>query len=165
MIFFPALCLFLYSRALGFIHALLEPNFRHQWSIPIYKYSSYNISKGGEPIVSENYGQLTDQLGSILRLLREEKGLTREWVAEHSSTGLRHLAAIELGEKNPSVDTLARIIRCLGTSADRVFYPELFHHDTDMEEISRLVAICNPKQRHLIRAFIKMLLEQSDLEI
>lgn len=49
--------------------------------------------------MSDKHGQITNQLGAILRTLREEKGLTREWVAEHSDTGLRHLAAIELGQK------------------------------------------------------------------
>lgn len=42
-------------------------------------------------------------LGRILRELREEKGLTREWVSAHSDIGLRQMSAIELGEKNPSV--------------------------------------------------------------
>lgn len=115
--------------------------------------------------MSKKSGQSTEQLGSILRGLREEKGLTRDWVAEHSNTGSRHLAAIELGEKNPSVDTLSRIIRCLGSSADRIFYPEIFQSDTDVAEISRFIAVCNPKQRHLVMAFIKMLLEQPELYV
>ena len=112
--------------------------------------------------MSKNNGQFSEQLGSILRVLREEKGLTRDWVAEHSNTGSRHLAAIELGEKDPSVDTLLRIIRCLGSSADRIFYHEMFQNDTDIAEISRLIAVCNPKQRCLVLAFIKMLLEQPE---
>ena len=45
-------------------------------------------------------------------------------MAERADIGLRHLAAIELGEKNPSVDTLYRLLRVIGASADRVFYPE-----------------------------------------
>lgn len=108
--------------------------------------------------------QLTGRLGGILRILREEKGLTREWVSEHSNTGLRHLAAIELGEKNPSVDTLYRLVRCIGVPSDRIFYPELSIRDNQIEEIMRLLAVCTPKQRKLIGAFIKMLLEQRDLD-
>lgn len=112
--------------------------------------------------MSEKHGQLTNSLGSILRTLREEKGLTREWVSEHSDTGLRHLAAIELGEKNPSVDTLYRIIRCIGVSSDRVFYPELSEHNSDLENISYLAATCTPKELQLILAFIQMLMEHRD---
>ena len=94
--------------------------------------------------------------------LRDEKGLTREWVAEHSETGLRHLAAIELGEKNPSVDTLYRIIRCIGVSSDRIFYPEQSEHNSDLEDISFLAATCTHKERQMIVAFIRMLLDYRD---
>lgn len=110
--------------------------------------------------MSEKHDQITDRLGSILRELREEKGLTREWVAEHSDTGLRHLAAIELGDKNPSVDTLYRLIRGIGVSSDRVFYPELSERESDLDDIIHLSATCTPKQRKLIAGFIEVLLKQ-----
>jgi transcriptional regulator with XRE-family HTH domain len=113
--------------------------------------------------VSDRHDQITPVLGGILRVLREEKGLTREWVAEHSDTGLRHLAAIELGQKNPSVDTLYRLVRCLGVSSDCIFYAELSEGNSELESISRLSATCTEKQRQLIIAFIKMLLEQKNL--
>ena len=38
--------------------------------------------------------------------MREERKMTREKISERAELGLRHVAAIELGEKNPSVDTL-----------------------------------------------------------
>lgn len=113
--------------------------------------------------MSNKHDQIKNELGAILRSLREEKGLTREWVAEHSDTGLRHLAAIELGQKNPSVDTLYRIIRCIGISADRVFYSEISQEDLNLNKISRLAATCSERQRQLIVAFIQMLLEQKEL--
>ena len=112
--------------------------------------------------MSDKHGQITNQLGAILRTLREEKGLT--WVAEHSDTGLRHLAAIELGQKNPSVDTLYRLIRCMGVSADQIFYAELSSKGTSLDEISRLAATCTEKRQKLILVFIQMLLEQKDFE-
>lgn len=115
-------------------------------------------------MVYKKHGQISWDLGSCLRMLREEKGLTREWVAEHSETGLRHLAAIELGEKNPSVDTLYRIIRCMGISSDRVFYPELSANDANLENIMQLSATCGKSQQRLIVAFIQMLLNQKDFE-
>lgn len=46
-------------------------------------------------------------MGSKLRDIREESGMTRERVSERTEIGLRHLAAIELGEKNPSASTLS----------------------------------------------------------
>lgn len=114
--------------------------------------------------MSEKHGQITNRLGAILRNLREEKGLTREWVAEHAEIGLRHLAAIELGEKNPSVDTLYRLIRCLGVSSERVFFSERAEEGSNVEQIALLAATCTPKQRQLVIAFIKMLLDQKNID-
>lgn len=113
--------------------------------------------------MSKKDGQITARLGSILRELREEKNLTREELAERSETGLRHVAAIELGEKNPSVDTLYRLIRGIGVSSDRVFYPELSQNDPEFETLIHAIAVCSPKQRRLITAFVDMLSNQEDL--
>lgn len=113
--------------------------------------------------MSDKHGQITNHLGAILRTLREEKGLTREWVAEHSDTGLRHLAAIELGQKNPSVDTLYRLIRCIGVSADQIFYAELSSKGTSLDEISRLAATCTEKQQKLILVLSKCYLNRKIL--
>lgn len=111
-------------------------------------------------MVDRDHEQADGFPGGILRTLREEKGLTREWVSAHSDLGLRQVSAIELGEKNPSVDSLRRLIRCMGVSADRIFYPELTEMDTQMSDMMRLLATCSPKQRQLILAFIRMLKEQ-----
>lgn len=113
--------------------------------------------------MSKKDGQITERLGAILRELREEKGLTREELAERSETGLRHVAAIELGEKNPSVDTLYRLIRGIGVSSDRVFYPELSQNDPEFETLIHAISVCSPKQRRLITAFVDMLSNQEDL--
>ena len=93
--------------------------------------------------MSKKDGQITERLGAILRELREEKGLTREELAERSETGLRHVAAIELGEKNPSV--------------------EISQSDPELEALVHALATCSPKQKRLVAAFVEMLLNQSDL--
>lgn len=113
--------------------------------------------------MSKKDGQITERLGAILRELREEKGLTREELAERSETGLRHVAAIELGEKNPSVDTLYRLIRGIGVSSDRVFYPEISQSDPEFEALVHALANCSRKQKRLVAAFVDMLLSQNDL--
>ena len=104
----------------------------------------------------------------LIRTFSTEKNIghslarSKPAIAEHSETGLRHLAAIELGEKNPSVDTLYRIIRCIGVSSDRIFYPEQSEHNSDLEDISFLAATCTHKERQMIVAFIRMLLDYRD---
>jgi len=113
--------------------------------------------------LAENNDQTSNQLGGLLREISEEKDLGRHWVAEHSDVGHRHLTAIELGEKRPSVDALRRLIRCYGVSADRIFYPEGYVGDDQLDEIERLAAVCTSKQRQLVVAFIRMLLDQTNL--
>lgn len=114
--------------------------------------------------MSKKYGQSGNAVGSKLRDIREESGMTRERVSERTEIGLRHLAAIELGEKNPSVSTLIRLVRGLGAPSDRIFYPEKHSGDSDMDRISRLSATCSPKQRKIIIAFIEMLLDHDEFE-
>lgn len=121
-------------------------------------------SKEGELSVSKRKNQKADELGQIIRGLREENGMTREQLSERASLGIRHMAAIESGDKNPSVPTLIRLIRSMGVSADRVVYPELQVENDDLNRIFRLAATCSAKQRKLIAAFIEMLLSQKDLD-
>lgn len=96
--------------------------------------------------------------------MREEKNISRKQAAEYVGVSLRHLSAIELGEKYPSVEALYRLVRYYSAPANRLFYPELNCEDSQIEEIQRLIATCTPKQRQLIAAFVKMLRDQSELE-
>lgn len=106
--------------------------------------------------------QEAEKIGSALRTLREEKYLTREQLCERAGLSVRHLSAIELGDKNPSSSTLIRLIRSMGAPSDRVVYPELFESDGDLKQIARLSATCSSKQRKLIISFIEMLRSQDD---
>lgn len=101
-------------------------------------------------------------LGTALEHARTEKGLTREQLAERIRKSERYIAAIERGERTPSLKTCYRIIRCLGVSADELFYPESITADTSLREISRLAATCTPKQRELVVGFIALLKEHEE---
>lgn len=114
--------------------------------------------------MSEKNDPLMKQTGGALRVLREERGLTREQLCERVGLSVRHLSAIELGDKNSSISILFQLIRGMGAPADRVVYPELFTEDSDLKQIARLAATCSVKKRKLIIAFIKMLLSQEDLD-
>ena len=105
--------------------------------------------------------QFTDRLGQTLRRIRDEKRLTREDVAQHIGKTPRHLAAIELGQRCPSIDTLHDLILFYDISADRVFYPELSNDYSALERIIHLVAGCSPKQQEFIADFIELLKKQN----
>ena len=74
------------------------------------------------------------ELGNRIRKIREGKKLSRE----------------ELAEKAARPKTLEVIIKALGVSADRIFYPELEENNKALNEITRLSATCGPNQQKLI---------------
>jgi transcriptional regulator with XRE-family HTH domain len=121
--------------------------------------------KGGEPLVAKKHEHIADHPGGILRDIREEQNLSRNCVVEHVDISLRHLAAVELGEKNLSIETLRKLLQYYGTSADRIFFPETYVADGQLGEATRLLASCSQKQLQLITAFIRMLQDQKELEL
>lgn len=63
-------------------------------------------------------------LGSRIRKLRNQHGLTRKSLAQESDVSERHLAQLESGEGNISILLLRRIAAVLGVSLDELFAPE-----------------------------------------
>lgn len=54
-------------------------------------------------------GKIHKQLGSRLQALRKQKGLTQDALATAVGLGRSYLAEIELGRRNPSLDSLKLI--------------------------------------------------------
>ena len=100
-----------------------------------------------------------DMLGSILKAGRKAKGLTRERLAELINITPRYLMSIENENKKPSLDVLFRLVRELGISADTIFYPEAQHVDTKVEQLIRLIQLCDDRDLNIVTATIKALLD------
>lgn len=54
-------------------------------------------------------------VGTNVRALRQERGLTQEQLAFESDIDLTYLGGIERGRRNPSLLVIARIALALGT--------------------------------------------------
>ncbi|MFN2488597.1 MAG: helix-turn-helix domain-containing protein [Actinomycetota bacterium] len=52
--------------------------------------------------------------GDLIRLARLECGLSQRELARRAGTSQATISAYEMGEKSPSLDTLARIVRAAG---------------------------------------------------
>lgn len=100
-----------------------------------------------------------DLLGNILKAARKARGLTREQLAEIINITPRYLMSIENENKKPSYDLLFRLIRELGICADTIFYPEKQHVDTNVEELVRLLYLCDDRELKIVTATIKALLD------
>ena len=71
---------------------------------------------------------------------RNDKSLTREDLAERIRKSERYVVAIERGERTPSLKTCYQIVRCLGISADKLFYPEAtLDENSATREITRML--------------------------
>ena len=115
------------------------------------------VLRGGELFVNMQDELSANILGAAIEHERIDKGLTREALAERIQKSERYVAAIERGERTPSLKTCYKIVRCLGISADKLFYPEHITDDSSLQEISRLSATCTTKQREFIADFITLM--------
>jgi len=100
-----------------------------------------------------------DRLGSILKAARKARGLTREQLAEIINITPRYLMSLENENKKPSYDVLFRLVRELGISADTIFYPEKQYADTKVEQLVRLLYLCDDRELKIATATIKALLD------
>jgi transcriptional regulator with XRE-family HTH domain len=100
-----------------------------------------------------------DRLGSIIKTARKTKGLTREQLAEIINITPRYLMSIENENKKPSYDVLFRLVRELGISADTIFYPENQHSNTEVEQLIRLLYLCDDRELKIATATIRALLD------
>jgi hypothetical protein len=72
--------------------------------------------------------------------------------------------SIENKQKIPSCDLLFRIIRELGISADRIFYPEYEHDHSMIGNLSNLLNCCDEKDINVIKAILQSLLDNKELD-
>lgn len=100
--------------------------------------------------------------GEILKAARKAKNYTKEQVAEHAKISIRYLTAIENEGRKPSYDVLCRLIRCIGISADLIFYPDKEKTDTDDAQLVRLIGQCSARDRKLLFVLVNQMLVNGD---
>jgi Predicted transcriptional regulators len=100
-----------------------------------------------------------DRLGFVLKSARKDKGLTREQLAEIIDITPRYLMSLENENKKPSYDVLFKLIRELSIPADTIFYPENTHTYTNVEQLVRLLHMCNERDLKIITSTTKAILE------
>lgn len=98
-------------------------------------------------------------MGPILKQARLTAKMTQEDLAERVGHTARYTMAIENEEKGVSLDTLVKLIRALGISADVIAYPEREAADCDTEQLVRLIRLLNSRDRKILLAAVKQMLE------
>jgi transcriptional regulator with XRE-family HTH domain len=67
--------------------------------------------------------------------------------------------SIENENKKPSYNVLFRLIRELGISADAIFFPENKSANTEVEQLTRLLRLCDERDLKIATATVKALLD------
>jgi transcriptional regulator with XRE-family HTH domain len=98
-------------------------------------------------------------LGSVIKSYRIEKRMTQKELAERLSITPHYLMSIENKQRIPSCDLLFRIIRELGISADKIFYPEREHDHALHGNLRVLLNRCDEKDVSIITATLQSILE------
>ena len=99
-----------------------------------------------------------ETLGCIIKAARESAGITIEALANKVDITERYLYRIENEGKKPSFDVLPKLVRELNISADLIFYPEKPSKDSEVENLLRMLSVCDERSLEVVKATAKALI-------
>ena len=103
-----------------------------------------------------------ETLGCIIKMARENAGITIEALANRVDITERYLYRIENEGKKPSFDVLHKLVRELNISADSIFYPEKPSKDSEVEDLVRMLYNCDDRSMKIVKATAKAALESQE---
>lgn len=86
-------------------------------------------------------------LGSRIRDARKECGLTQQELADQAGLAVKTIQDIEKGRKNPTYETLARLMKRLGVSSDTVFLSKTSVPTEETKDFLENFQSCDPRGR------------------
>ncbi len=95
--------------------------------IAVYRLTVYINSSLSNYIIklimrSDRYGSKFVKLGLQIKKIREGKNLTQQKLADKVGVHLSYIGNIEIGAKQPSLQTLFRIAEALGVKVSDLFH-------------------------------------------
>ena len=102
---------------------------------------------------------IPETLGEILKSARQRADITMETLADKVGITERYLYRIENEGKKPSFDVLHKLVRELNISADLIFYPEKPSKDSEVENLLRMLSVCDERSLEVVKATAKALID------
>ena len=99
-------------------------------------------------------------LGNRIRDARKECGLTQKELAAQTELAVKTVQDIEKGRKNPTYETLARLMERLGVSPDAAFHSETIVPTDEMKDFIENFQSCNPRGQEILLKTLHFLAEQ-----
>lgn len=105
-----------------------------------------------------------NKIGSRLRTIRKQRGLTQEKLGELAGVHYSYIGQVERGDKVPSLKTLHKLARALDTDLNYFLEEqETYYASSDVDkEIGRLVKNRPPAEQQLILEIVKLILNYLD---
>lgn len=89
--------------------------------------------------------------------LRKLKGYSTNKLAISSDLSQGFVRQIELGEKQPTIDSLRKICKGLGISLHDFFSDESVDIPFDIEPLINIAKTLTPDQRHALQTFLELM--------
>lgn len=106
---------------------------------------------------------INKKIGANIRRVREDARYTQERLSELVGITPNHLSAIERGASGISFESIEKVCRVLGVSADRLLFGENDIDDFTLEIVKQL-GRAKPVYRPHIRNVLRSLLEMAEIE-
>ena len=103
---------------------------------------------------------LEERFGEKLEELREGKNMTREQLADQVGLTTRHIAALERGERRPTLNTMEKLLRTLGAPTEWLICPEFEEQNARLREISHLAATFSDEQQEFLLGMMRLMRKQ-----
>lgn len=99
-------------------------------------------------------------LGKRIREARKECGLTQQELADQTGLAIKTVQDIEKGRKNPTYETLARLLERLGMSPGAAFHSKAITPTEEMKDFLENFQSCDPKGQEILLKTLHFLAEQ-----
>ena len=103
---------------------------------------------------------LEERFGEKLEELREGKNMTREQLADQVGLTTRHIAALERGERRPTLNTMEKLLRTQGAPTEWLVYTEFEEQNARLREISHLAATFADEQQEFLLGIMRLMRKQ-----
>ena len=110
---------------------------------------------------------LTKVVGERIRFLRKERGLSQEELAYRASLHNTYIGQLERGEKNATIESVAKVCAALEITLEELFDDKETHSKVlsfELEEIVRLLQGRSKKDQKAVLMFIESLIAWKDNE-
>lgn len=105
--------------------------------------------------------QAIKRFGEAVRNARHQRRISQQELADLTGISKRHIAKIENGISNPSLEIVAILSCYLTLSVDKVLYGEhISNQDTYMRQIGILLSKLNDEEKSSIFQIVEILVHQ-----